>query len=589
LKRFFSHLLIAIAFSLIFFVPGIRAQEDTTDNTTNINNTTNEESQNIADYAEKLRRERKFQELEDLAANRFADAKRLYNRKQYSEAGSRFKEVVYLFPNFSRVDEACYLMGESFYRADDYDNAREAFTRLVNTYPNSGYQKKALFRLETVAHKQERYTEAIFYHQKILMLFPDAEFIDNANYIGGICRYSIGEFDEAAEVLDKIPATSEFYGFAQYTKALCLIQKDDLQGAIEQFKKILTIKETESTTRALKDLARLTLGRLYYELGNFEDALAQYKDIPSSDNENYDDAILGIGWVYIKQNDYGKAEKYFKKIVSEMPQSDLLTEARLSLGHCYLGESKYDDAINIYKYIMEHNSLAAELAGDPRVTEIFQGISDEISKVDTMYYNLVELDKVALSKGRDDLHRKITSEKDEVKRLQDLLSGLEMWFSGRSTTGRNLMLGAEFGVATVAFEKEQNMGTDIIKLSQEADVKTKELLGKEKEYENMAEEEVTTEKEKALGWHEALTGSEGVSVIEETPAKYEPGKTDFAKEKRKPMGIPAELEGITYNQKITQEAPVILPPQKEEEKPPSETKETGGGGTTEGGDKTGGK
>jgi len=579
LRKFILNLFIIFSFSIVFFVPYIKAQEKTGE----------EESAWIADYAEKLRRERKFEELEDLAANRFSDAKRLYNRKQYSDAGLRFKEVVYLFPNFSRVDEACYLMGESFYRADDYDDAREAFTRLVNTYPNSEYQKKALFRLETVAHKQERYTEAIFYHQKIQMLFPDAEFIDNANYIGGICRYSIGEFDEAVEVLDKIPATSDFYGFAQYTKALCLIQRDDLQGAIEQFKKILTIKESEFTTRALKDLTRLTLGRLYYELGNFEDALAQYKDIPSSDSENYDDAMLGIGWVYIKQNDYEKAVKYFRKIVNEMPQSDLVAEARLSLGHCYLGLDKYSEAIDVYKYIMEHHSLAAELAGDPRVTEIFQGISDEMSKVDTMYYNLVELDKIALSKGRDDLHRKITSEKDEVKRLQDLLSGLEMWFSGRSTTGRNLMLGAEFGMATVAFEKEQNMEADILKLSQEADVKTKELLGKEQEYENMAEEEVTTEKEKVIGWHEALTGTEGVSVLEESPTKYEPGKTDFAKEKRKPMGLPPELEGITYNQKITQEMPVLITPQKEEEKPEGETKETGGGTTEGGGEKTEGK
>ncbi|MGQ9705795.1 MAG: tetratricopeptide repeat protein [bacterium] len=565
LKKLQLILFIVFSFSLVLMLPYIRAQEKAGDN----------ESAWVADYAEKLRRERKFEELEDLAANRFSDAKRLYNRKQYSEAGLRFKEVVYLFPNFSRVDEACYLMGESFYRADDYDDAREAFTRLVNTYPNSEYHKKALFRLETVAHKQERYTEAIFYHQKILMLFPDADFIDHANYIGGICRYSIGEFDEAVEVLDKIPATSEFYGFAQYTKALCLIQRDDLQGAIEQFKRILTIKESEFTTRALKDLARLTLGRVYYELGNFEEALTQYKDIPSSDAENYDDAILGIGWVYIKLNDYEKAVKYFRKIVNEMPQSDLVAEARLSLGHCYLGLDKYSEAIDVYKYIMEHHSLAAELAGDPRVTEIFQGISDEMTRVDTLYYNLVELDKIALSKGRDDLHRKITSEKDEIKRLQDLLAGLEMWFSGRSTTGRNLMLGAEFGMATVAFEKEQNIEIDIVKLSQDADVKTKELLKKEEEYERMAEEEVTTEKEKVLGWHKALTGAEGISVMEEPPVKYEPGMVDFSKEKRKPMGLPSELEGVTYNQKITQEKPVIFQPQPEE-KPESESTETGG-------------
>ncbi len=523
-----------------------------------------EDSEWVADYAERLRRERKFEELEDLAAKRFSDAKRLYNRHNYQDAGLRFKEVVYLFPNFSRVDEACFLMGESFYRAEDYDDAREAFTRLVNTYPESEYYKDSLFRLEKVAHKQERYTEAIFYHQKILMSFPDADFIDAANYIGGVCRYLIGEFEEAAEVMDKIPVSSSYYGYGQYTKALCLVHRDDLNGAINQFMNVLEAKEKSGATRALKNLTHLTLGRLYYELGNYEEAIRHYKEVSSLDKENYDDAILGIGWVYVKQEDYEKAEKMFKKIINEMPQSELVAEARLSLGHCYLGLDKYDKAIEVYRYIMEHHSLAAELAGDPRVTEIFQGITEEANNVDKLYYNLVELDKIALAQGRDDLHRKIQSEKEEVKRLQDLLAGLEMWFSGRSTTGRNLMLGAEFGMATVAFEKEQNIEAEILRLSQEANIEIGKLREQEEEYMAMAEEEIVGEKEKALGWYKALTGEEGVSVLVEPPAEYTPGEIDFAKEQRKSMGLPEELEGVTYNQKIIQEKPIIIPPPEKE-------------------------
>lgn len=523
-----------------------------------------EDSEWVADYAERLRRERKFEELEDLAAKRFSDAKRLYNRHNYQDAGLRFKEVVYLFPNFSRVDEACFLMGESFYRAEDYDDAREAFTRLVNTYPESEYYKDSLFRLEKVAHKQERYTEAIFYHQKILMSFPDADFIDAANYIGGVCRYLIGEFEEAAEVMDKIPVSSSYYGYGQYTKALCLVHRDDLNGAINQFMNVLEAKEKSGATRALKNLTHLTLGRLYYELGNYEEAIRHYKEVSSLDKENYDDAILGIGWVYVKQEDYEKAEKMFKKIINEMPQSELVAEARLSLGHCYLGLDKYDKAIEVYRYIMEHHSLAAELAGDPRVTEIFQGITEEANNVDKLYYNLVELDKIALAQGRDDLHRKIQSEKEEVKRLQDLLAGLEMWFSGRSTTGRNLMLGAEFGMATVAFEKEQNIEAEILRLSQEANIEIGKLREQEEEYMAMAEEEIVGEKEKALGWYKALTGEEGVSVLVEPPTEYTPGEIDFAKEQRKSMGLPEELEGVTYNQKIIQEKPIIIPPPEKE-------------------------
>jgi tetratricopeptide (TPR) repeat protein len=438
-------------------------------------------------------------------------------------------------------------MGESFYRYGNYTESRDAFTRIVQKYPTSDFYPDSLYKLELIGYKQERFTEAIFYHQKILMEFPSAEFIDAANYFGGICRYSIGEFNEAIEVLSKVNTMSDYYAFSQYTMALCYLQRDDVEGAITQLNKIFNIETRSDIDEAIKDLTHVTLGRLYYEMGKYEQAINEYERVDSGDNENYDDAVLGIGWVYVKQFEYDKALDMFSRIINGMPQSELVAEAKLSSGHCYLGVGDYDKAIDIYRDVKENYSISDEIEGDPRIAEIFQEISIQMTKADELYYNLIELDKIALSKGREDLHRRIIQEKEEVQRIQDLLAGLEMWFSGRSTTGRNLVLGAEFGIATIAFEKSQDLEEKILEISEETNLQVSKLREKEEELLSEQQEEIVLEKESDIGYRESLKGNEGISILEKRPDDYNPDSPeDFSKELRIPVGVSEELEDITY-------------------------------------------
>jgi len=513
------------------------------------------DSEVTTEYIYELRQERKFEELEALAMKTYQDAYGEYKSKKYSQAGVKFKELVFLYPGFSKAVEASYYMGESFFKAGDYTDSRDAFTRVIKNYPNSIYYAISLFRMEQLGFKQERYTEAIFYHQEILNRYhagtltipPEAmkefdveSFIDASNYIGGICRYSIGEFKDAYGILNEVRPISDFYGFSQYSMALCLVQQDDIEGAIHQLKAIDSMSFAGRIDKALKNLAHVSLGRLFYEVSRYEDAVDEYERVDSSDAENYDNALLGIGWVYIKQEKYEKASGYLEKIISRRRSSDLIAEAKLSLAHCNLGLGKYEEAMDQYRDIKQNYNLELELAGDPRVSEVYQGIFEEMDKIEEIYFGFLELDEIAIDRGLDDIHRQIQSEIQEVRRLQDQLAGLEMWFSGRSTTGRNLMLGAEFGMATIAFQKEQLLEKDIEELSIEINLEVEELEQEKLTYSEKVSQEVAIEEQYRLGYKVQVEGeSEVISLpppeefgltkdvsgnITYSPSKYFPSK-----------------------------------------------------------------
>lgn len=549
--------------------------------------TTSSDSEVSTEYIYELRQERKFEELEALAMKNYQVAYGDYQSRKYDQAGLKFKELVFLYPGFSKVVEASYFMGESFYNSGDYTDARDAYTRIIKNNPDSIYYPKSLFRMEQLGFKQERYTEAIFYHQEIINRYnagtltvpPEAKeelniekFIDTANYIGGICRYSIGEFKDAYSVLSQVKPDSDCYGYAQYTMALCQIQQDDTDGGINQLQALIGMSFKGNVEKPLKNLAHVTLARLFYEVGKYDESVQEYQQVDNDDAENYDNALLGIGWVYIKQEKYDKAINYFQKIVQRGKSGELIAEAKLSMAHCNLGLGKYDQAMEQYRDIKQNYNLELELAGDPRVSEVYQSIFEEMDKVEEIYTGFMELDKIALDRQMDDIHQQIQSEIQEIRRLQDQLAGLEMWFSGRSTTGRNLMLGAEFGMATIAFQKEQILEKDVEKLSVETDTKVSVLEKEKTGYSVKASEEVAVEEQHNLGVKEQVEGETGVVSL---PAPEE-------------FGITRDTSGnVQYNPKEyfpTEKRKAVTGPVEEvktpEETTPSETPPTEEGSTS---------
>lgn len=72
----------------------------------------------------------------------------LTKRKAYQGARDRLNEIVDTYPDFSRMDEVIFLLGEAYLKLDDKDKASEFYNKLLKDYPASEMVKKARVRLD---------------------------------------------------------------------------------------------------------------------------------------------------------------------------------------------------------------------------------------------------------------------------------------------------------------------------------------------------------------------------------------------------------------------------------------------------------
>ena len=89
-------------------------------------------------------------EAQEIAAQHNLEVARWYltKRKAYEGARDRLQEIIDTYPDFSRMDEVVFLMGEAHYKLGKKDKARDYYNKLLKVYPDSELVKKARERLD---------------------------------------------------------------------------------------------------------------------------------------------------------------------------------------------------------------------------------------------------------------------------------------------------------------------------------------------------------------------------------------------------------------------------------------------------------
>ncbi|HLG13623.1 MAG TPA: tetratricopeptide repeat protein [Blastocatellia bacterium] len=72
----------------------------------------------------------------------------LTKRKAYQGARDRLQEIIDTYPDFSRMDEVVYLLGEVHLKLGKPEVAADYFEKLLKVYPDSEFAKKAREQLK---------------------------------------------------------------------------------------------------------------------------------------------------------------------------------------------------------------------------------------------------------------------------------------------------------------------------------------------------------------------------------------------------------------------------------------------------------
>jgi len=221
----------------------------------------------------------------------------------------------------------------------------------------------------------------------------------------------------------------------------------------------------------LQERTNLVLGLTYFELGDFENAIAFLKKVSSGD-ENYPHALLGLGWCYLKQQQYQFMIKPLEEYVKTFPESEFLPEVYLLLGQAHLKIRLYDKSIYYFSRLLtmfpvksENGNLLSSIENKVNVFEsqvekqrldlilLESNLSETIrlpSKKWIPGYMLDEIRK--LEKRRMLLLEQIQNEKTSLKVMTQTMSELKLMIQIRTRDWRSV---AEYGISRALFLKEQ--------------------------------------------------------------------------------------------------------------------------------------
>jgi TolA-binding protein len=187
-------------------------------------------------------------------------------------------------------------------------------------------------------------------------------------YLRGRAAYDAGNLTDAQGELVQISKQSRLYSSAVYLRGVIWARKGELKSSAEAMCEIAGTEDNSKVTFVvddryftIKDLARLGLGRLAHEQGEYDDAYYHYFQIPD-DSLYLSDALFEASWSMYQKRELATSRDLVHEFLTTFPSSPLWPEASLLAGYVELADCKFDDSQKWY------DTLVARL--QPTVDEI---------------------------------------------------------------------------------------------------------------------------------------------------------------------------------------------------------------------------
>lgn len=108
------------------------------------------------------------------------------------------------------------------------------------------------------------------------------------------------------------------------------------------------------TVSAQSDEKTIRRGNRNYKSGNYEQAIARYREALEI-RPNNAKAQFNLGDAYYAKQSYDTAYTEFQKVVEMSPDAKLKSDAVYNMGNCLLAQDRFYDAFNLYKVSLKLN------------------------------------------------------------------------------------------------------------------------------------------------------------------------------------------------------------------------------------------
>ena len=316
-----------------------------------------------------------------------------FEKGDYASAATIFYSVVVLRSEKDSVWlDALSKLADSLMRQKNYISAIRYFEMLAVVSENEKYRIKGLKGLITASYSLGDYAAARKYYSRFLEngynIAQDPELL---YYLGKSLFYD-GHFDDAEKLFSAVKKGSGFYPQSLYFLGIIAIKGMKYHEALAFYEEIISLEDDGSYRYfdRIRELSVLAAARLALEINDLEKAVLYYVMIDKY-SEFFAEAHYELSWVYIKQEDYGRAVESLRLIKYIAPDSIVAPRAEILEGSILVRARRFGEAMVLFDSIVEkYGKIQEELFLIDSKSFLTSGTSGKLSDVLLPYSPIIQ-------------------------------------------------------------------------------------------------------------------------------------------------------------------------------------------------------
>jgi TolA-binding protein len=289
----------------------------------------------------------------------------LFARKMYDLAAPEFQKYLEDYPGASGRAQAYMLLGECYRNLNKSSNARTAFQKVVNDYPESEFAGPAAYALAVMAFGQKNYPDALPLFHRSATKSKDAAVALSAHYFEARCLEALDKKDEALDIYQQVAEAKNpnpYREDARETAARIALARGRKPDALRQYEALSNETQkpalkAEVTVRAgliALDLIQASNGKIDKAMVDKAMALLQKGRSLNEAGKWRSLAQLGIVKLQFQTGQFAALIDGYKKVLPQLteemrPEVMLLAaNSQRQLAHAKEAEALYAEIIQKY-------------------------------------------------------------------------------------------------------------------------------------------------------------------------------------------------------------------------------------------------
>lgn len=258
--------------------------------------------------------------------------------------------------SYSEQDSISYVIAQSAYNSQNYDNALRGFDSYLKKFPDGKYAVEANFMLANVYNTRKDFKQALTYYNAVADKAPNSYAEQSLLQAARIAYFELKDYKQAAQhfmQLKSVAATPENKLESMRGLLRCQYKLNEFNEALPNAQDLLEQKGIASDDKAM---ANLIIAKNYQNNNQLNDAGDAYKAVVSTGKSEYAaEARYRIAEILVQQNNLKEAEKAGFDVINKAGSYDYwITKAYILLGEIYFKQQDYFNAEATLRSIVEN-------------------------------------------------------------------------------------------------------------------------------------------------------------------------------------------------------------------------------------------